>query len=73
MTADRRRHALNIDPDGNLLNFSRSWPIPNIQVADRDYFKALKADPNLETFISAPVPNRADGTWDIYVRGASPE
>jgi diguanylate cyclase (GGDEF)-like protein/PAS domain S-box-containing protein len=56
-----------IDPNGNLLNFSRSWPIPNVHVVDRDYFKALKADPNLETFISAPVPNRADGTWDIYV------
>jgi len=56
-----------IDSDGKLLNFSRYWPIPNVNVADRDYFKALKADPNLESFISKPVPNRGTGTWNIYL------
>ena len=56
-----------IDANGKLLNFSRSWPIPNVNVSDRDYFEALKADPNLETFISKPVPNRGNGTWVIYL------
>ncbi|MGA2565567.1 MAG: ATP-binding protein, partial [Pseudolabrys sp.] len=56
-----------IDSDGKLLNFSRYWPIPSVNVADRDYFKALKADPNLESFISKPVPNRGTGTWNIYL------
>ena len=56
-----------IDRNGKLLNFSRFWPIPSVNVSDRDYFKALKDDPNLETFISAPVPNRGDGTWVIYL------
>jgi signal transduction histidine kinase/DNA-binding response OmpR family regulator len=56
-----------IDADGKLLNFSRYWPIPNVDISDRDYYKALKADPNLESFISAPVQNRGSGTWNIYV------
>jgi len=56
-----------IDTNGKLLNFSRYWPTPDVNVSDRDYFRALQADPNLETFISAPVQNRGDGTWVIYV------
>ena len=56
-----------IDIDGKLLNFSRYWPIPEVNVSDRDYFKALKDDPHLESFISAPVRNRGSGTWNIYV------
>src|SRR5450759_2961986 len=56
-----------INTQGKLINFSRYWPIPNVDVSDRDYFKALKADPNLETFISAPVQNRGSGTWNIYI------
>ena len=56
-----------IDADGKLINFSRFWPIPEVDISDRDYYKALKADANLETFISKPVPNRGDGTWVIYL------
>ena len=56
-----------IDVNGKLLNFSRFFPIPDVNVSDRDYFKALKADPNLESYISMPVPNRGDGTWVIYL------
>ncbi len=56
-----------IDADGNLLNFSRYWPIPDVNVADRDYFKALKADPSLRTFVGAPVQNRGNGAWTIYL------
>jgi signal transduction histidine kinase len=56
-----------IDADGKLIDFSRYWPIPEVNVADRDYFKALKADPARKTFISAPVQNRADGAWTIYL------
>jgi signal transduction histidine kinase/DNA-binding response OmpR family regulator len=56
-----------IDADGKLINFSRYWPIPEVDISDRDYFKALKADPGLVSFLSAPIQNRANGTWDIYV------
>ena len=56
-----------IDARGKLINFSRYWPIPDVDISDRDYYKALKADPNLESFISAPVLNRGSGTGNIYV------
>jgi signal transduction histidine kinase/CheY-like chemotaxis protein/HPt (histidine-containing phosphotransfer) domain-containing protein len=56
-----------IDAGGQLLNFSRYWPIPDVNVSDRDYFKALTSDETLNTFISEPVRNRGDGSWTIYV------
>jgi signal transduction histidine kinase/CheY-like chemotaxis protein len=56
-----------IDATGKLLNFSRYWPIPAVNVADRDYYKALTADPNLESFVGEPVQNRGDGSWAIYL------
>jgi PAS domain S-box-containing protein len=56
-----------ISAEGKLINFSRYWPIPDVNVSDRDYFKALKSDPNLFSFISEPVRNRGTGTWTIYI------
>lgn len=55
-----------IDSTGKLINFSRYWPIPAVNVSDRDYFKALKSDSHLTSFISEPVRNRGTGTWTIY-------
>jgi len=56
-----------ISAQGKLINFSRYWPIPNVDVTDRDYFQALKADATLDTFISKPVHNRGTGTATIYL------
>lgn len=56
-----------IDPDGKLINFSRYWPIPNVNVADRDYFQALQNNPTATSFIGSPVENRGDGSWTIYL------
>jgi signal transduction histidine kinase/DNA-binding NarL/FixJ family response regulator len=56
-----------INQHGKLINFSRYWPIPNVDISDRDYFKALSGDSSLETFISAPVRNRGSGTWNLYI------
>ncbi len=56
-----------IDANGTLLNFSRSWPAPDLDVSDRDFFRVLKADANLESFVSNPVRNRIDGAWVIYL------
>jgi signal transduction histidine kinase len=58
---------LMIDAQGRRINFSRAWPVSPGDVSDRDYFQALKNDPNLESFISKPVKNRATGVWDIYL------
>ncbi len=56
-----------IDDKGKLLNFSRYWPIPDVNVSDRDYFKALVTDGDLQRFVSSPVRNRGDNNWTIYI------
>jgi hypothetical protein len=56
-----------ISRDGKLINFSRSWPVPDVNVTDRDYFRALKDDPSLKSFVSAPVQNRGSGAWTIFL------
>jgi diguanylate cyclase (GGDEF)-like protein/PAS domain S-box-containing protein len=56
-----------IDARGQLINFSRQWPAPNINAADRDFFKAFQSDPSLTSFIGKPIHNRATGSWVIQL------
>ncbi|SEQ85313.1 Signal transduction histidine kinase regulating C4-dicarboxylate transport system [Faunimonas pinastri] len=56
-----------INTRGKLINFSRTWPIPDVDVADRDYFLALRDNPTDKPFLSVPVENRGSGTWTIYL------
>jgi diguanylate cyclase (GGDEF)-like protein len=56
-----------INADGRLINFSRSWPVPEIHVGDREFFNALKRDPRLTSDISAPGHNRTDGAWTLFL------
>ncbi len=56
-----------INADGRLINFSRSWPAPDIDVADREFFNALKSNPLLTSFISLPGHNRTDGAWTLFL------
>ena len=56
-----------LDHTGKLLNFSRRWPIPDINLSDRDYFQELAADPKLQRVVSRPYQNRGDGAWTIYI------
>lgn len=56
-----------VSATGKVINFSRSFPTPDINVTDRDYFRALKNMPSKTAFISAPVHNRDTGTWTIYL------
>ena len=64
-----------IDSKGNLFNFSRSWPLPRIEVSDREFFKVLQSDVRTNTFMGEPVRNRATGTWTIHLvrRVAGPQ
>ncbi|WP_144428361.1 hybrid sensor histidine kinase/response regulator [Azospirillum thiophilum] len=56
-----------IAADGQLINFSRYYPIPSVNVSDRDYFAYLRDHDTAEPFISEPVRNRGSGTWTIYL------
>ena len=56
-----------VDTDGNVINFSRFWPIPTVNVADRDYFRALKDTSGPASFVARPVQNRSNNSWNIYI------
>lgn len=53
--------------NGDVVNFTRSFPAPSINLSDRDYFQAQLADPKLVHFISQPVKNKGDGQWTFYL------
>ncbi|TFW23135.1 hybrid sensor histidine kinase/response regulator, partial [Massilia arenosa] len=53
--------------NGDIVNFTRSYPAPAINLADRDYFSAHKSDPGLGVFISKPVRNKGTGAWTFYL------
>jgi diguanylate cyclase (GGDEF)-like protein len=56
-----------VGSDGKVLNFSRSYPAPEINLADRDYFQYLKTHNDSETFYSIPVRNKGNGQWVFYL------
>jgi len=56
-----------VGSDGRVLNFSRSYPTPTINLADRDYFQYLQANNDTSTFYSAPVQNKGNGKWVFYL------
>jgi len=56
-------------PDGQLINSSETWPIPNISVADRKHFNELKFGPASLKLVVNPVHSRVTGTWTtIFAR-----
>jgi signal transduction histidine kinase/CheY-like chemotaxis protein/HPt (histidine-containing phosphotransfer) domain-containing protein len=59
-----------VNSAGAVINFSRFWPIPNIDVTDRDFFTALKNNPQQNTFVSSPIENRATGSMVVHVAQA---
>ncbi len=56
-----------VGKDGTVLNFSRSFPAPEINLADRDYFKYLRTNNDLSTYYSVPVRNKGNGKWVFYL------
>src|SRR5262245_11445560 len=56
-----------INAQGKLFNFSRFWPLPNIDVTDREFYRVLKSDSQLTSFMGPPVRNRATGSWTIHL------
>ena len=52
-----------IDTDGRLINWSQSWPLPDIEVSQTEWFNRLKASTEPELEIVQAVHGRADGRW----------
>ena len=55
-----------ISNGGQLLNYSRAWPVPPIDISDRAYYRAFTENSALEYLLSEPVQNRGSGTWTVY-------
>src|SRR5262249_40427161 len=56
-----------VDADGKRFNFSRTWPVQIIDLSDRDYYAYLREHADAAAFVTAPVKNRATGTWTVYL------
>ena len=53
--------------NGEVLNFTRSYPPPPINLADRDYFKAQAMGHDASGFIGTSVRNKGNGKWVFYI------
>jgi diguanylate cyclase (GGDEF)-like protein/PAS domain S-box-containing protein len=55
------------DSEGQMINSSAAWPVPSINVADREYFKAFKSDLQSDKPIVEPVRSYLTGDWTAVI------
>jgi diguanylate cyclase (GGDEF)-like protein len=55
------------DAEGNIINAANTWPPPVANLSDRVYFQALKADPQLASYVSKPVLTRVTHIMAVIV------
>lgn len=55
------------DSEGQLINSSGAWPVPDINIADRAYFKTFKFDPESKTALAEPVRSYLTGKWTTVI------
>ncbi len=53
--------------NGDVINFTRAFPAPPINLADRDYFIERRDNPRPDVYLSAPVRNKGNGQWTFYL------
>lgn len=56
-----------VSANGEVINFTRSFPAPSINLSDRDYFLERRDNPSLGIFISDSVRNKGNGKWVFYL------
>jgi diguanylate cyclase (GGDEF)-like protein len=60
--------AINVfDANGQLINSSHYWPVPAINIADRDYFRDFAADDYSPLVRLAPVKSPFTGGWTTVI------
>jgi diguanylate cyclase (GGDEF)-like protein/PAS domain S-box-containing protein len=55
------------DSDGTLINASEYWPVPNLKIADRKFFKAFKSGSPFERFRIELVRGRFQQGWAAVI------
>lgn len=53
--------------NGDVINFTRAYPAPVINLADREYFQAQSTQPGSDVYFSKPVRNKGNGQWTFYL------
>jgi signal transduction histidine kinase/ActR/RegA family two-component response regulator len=53
--------------DGRVINLSRLYPVPPIEVADRDYFRALRDSPADVAVLTQPLRSRVTGKDAMFL------
>jgi hypothetical protein len=56
-----------VGENGRLINGSRFWPVPTVDLSDRDYFNHLRQHREPAVFISNPVMSRITGGWSFFL------
>lgn len=56
-----------VNAAGKVVNFSRRWPIPDIDISDRDFFRQLRDHDQLDVLVTEPVKTRSARTWSFYL------
>jgi len=56
-----------VGANGDVLNFTRAFPAPAINLAERDYFVHHRDNVDPAVFLSAPVRNKGNGKWTFYI------
>lgn len=56
-----------VDNKGEILSYSRSFPAPKINIADRDYFINAQLSSSESTFYSVPIQNKTNNNWIFYL------
>jgi len=55
------------DADGQLINSSGGWPMPAVNVSDRNYFRELKDNPQSPPVVTEPVDSVFTGGWTTVI------
>ncbi len=56
-----------VSKEGKVLNYSRSYPPPEIDLSNRDYFQYLKSNNDQLVYYSKSVKNKGNGQWIFYL------
>ncbi|MFO1110656.1 MAG: EAL domain-containing protein [Bradyrhizobium sp.] len=51
------------DVNGRLINSSGSWPLPAVDISDRDYFSTLRSSPQQVSVLAGPVRSYFTSGW----------
>lgn len=54
------------DDHGQVVNLSREWPAPKVDISDREYFRYFRQTNDKKTYIAAPVSSRVSGRSVIF-------